>query len=73
MATFPSGDSTRLAASPVATKNWTKLSPNRKKEVLRYFAALKSDQAKKRNLIQALRVLEGENDRFMGRDWSMGG
>jgi hypothetical protein len=62
-----------LAASPVATKNWTKLSPNRKKEVLRYFAALKSDQAKKRNLIQALRVLEGENDRFMGRDWSMGG
>ena len=62
-----------LAESPVATKNWTKLSPSRKKEVLRYFAALKSDQAKKRNLIQALRVLEGENDRFMGRDWSMGG
>jgi uncharacterized protein YdeI (YjbR/CyaY-like superfamily) len=61
-----------LEESPVALENWNNLAPSRKKEVLRYFAALKSDQAKKRNLLQALRVLEGENDRFMGRDWSKG-
>jgi hypothetical protein len=61
-----------LEANPLATANWTKLAPSRQKEILRYFAALKSDQAKKRNLVQALRVLEGESDRFMGRDWSKG-
>ena len=61
-----------LQESPAALENWNKLAPSRKKEVLRYFAALRSDQAKKRNLLQALRVLEGENDRFMGRDWSKG-
>lgn len=61
-----------LEASSLALENWTNLTPSRQKEVLRYFAALKSDQAKKRNLIQALRVLEGENDRFMGRDWLNG-
>ena len=61
-----------LAESPRATENWAGLAPSRQKEILRYFAALKSDQAKKRNLVQALRVLEGENGRFMGRDWSNG-
>jgi len=61
-----------LEESPLAVTNWSNLSPSRQKEILRYFAALKSDQAKKRNLIQALRVLEGESDRFMGRDWSNG-
>jgi hypothetical protein len=61
-----------LEASSVAQKNWSNLAPSRQKEILRYFAALKSDQAKKRNLLQALRVLEGEDDRFMGRDWSKG-
>jgi hypothetical protein len=61
-----------LEVSPLAMENWNTLTPSRQKEVLRYFAALKSDLAKKRNLIQALRVLEGENDRFMGRDWSNG-
>jgi len=61
-----------LEASSLAMTNWTNLTPSRQKEILRYFAALKSDQAKTRNLLQALRVLEGESDRFMGRDWSKG-
>jgi hypothetical protein len=61
-----------LERSPVALTNWNKLTASRQKEVLRYFAGLKSDQAKKRNLLQALRVLGGESDRFMGRDWLKG-
>jgi hypothetical protein len=61
-----------LEDSPLAKENWAKLPPSRQKEVLRYFAALKSDQARNRNLIQVLRVLEGEHDRFMGRDWTDG-
>jgi len=61
-----------LEASPVATRNWTSLAPSRRKEILRYFAGLKSDQAKQRNLLQVLRVLEGESERFMGRDWRHG-
>jgi hypothetical protein len=61
-----------LEDDPVALANWNDLIPSRQKEVLRYFAGLKSDQAKRRNLMQAMRVLGGENDRFMGRDWLYG-
>ena len=56
----------------VASKNWEKLSPSRKKEILRYFASLKSPEAKERNLQKALRVLEGASERFMARSWNGG-
>jgi len=49
--------------------NWEGLAPSRQKEVLRYFAGLKTDDSKKRNLVQVLRVLSGARERFMGRDW----
>jgi hypothetical protein len=58
-----------LAANPRARKNWTALIPSRKKEILRYFARLKSAEARARNLEKALRVLSGEGGRFMGRTW----
>lgn len=61
-----------LATSPTASVNWQRLSPSRQKEVLRYFAGLKSDEAKDRNLERVMRVLEGANERFMGRDWRDG-
>jgi Bacteriocin-protection, YdeI or OmpD-Associated/Domain of unknown function (DUF1905) len=58
-----------LAENARAKTSWDALAPSRQKEVLRYFAGLKGDDAKKRNLAQALRVLSGANERFMGRSW----
>ena len=53
-------------------KNWEALIPSRKKEILRYFAALKSADARERNLARAMRVLSGKPERFMARSWSRG-
>lgn len=61
-----------LSKMPAAAKNWQALSPSRKKEVLRYFAQLKSSEAQARNLERALHVLSGKQGRFMGRLWSQG-
>jgi hypothetical protein len=48
-----------LHENPQAEKNWELLIPSRKKEVLRYFAALKSDEARERNLARAVDALSG--------------
>jgi hypothetical protein len=58
-----------LHANPTAVANWDALIPSRKKEVLRYFAALKSPEARARNLEKALHVLSGKKGRFMARSW----
>jgi hypothetical protein len=61
-----------LEKNPVAKKNWEALVPSRKKEILRYFAALKSVEARERNRARALHALSGETTRFMARSWSGG-
>ena len=61
-----------LAGNPVAKKNWEVLTPSRKKEVVRYLAALKSAEARERNLVRALNALSGDPTRFMARSWSEG-
>jgi hypothetical protein len=61
-----------LDGNPQAMRNWTALSPSRKKEVLRYFSRLTSFDARARNLAQALHVLSGEPGRFMARAWNNG-
>jgi len=53
-----------------AQKTWEALSPSRKKELLRYFAGLKSAEAQTRNLERAIHVLAGGKARFMGRAWN---
>lgn len=53
----------------VAKRAWTMLTPSRKKEIVRYLAALKSDEARERNVSRALRVLSGAKERFMARSW----
>ena len=55
-----------------AQKNWGALIPSRKKEVLRYFAQLKSRDARARNATKAVYVLSGKTGRFMGRTWTKG-
>ena len=61
-----------LDADPLAKQHWEALIPSRQKEILRYFAALKSDDAKQRNLQKAMQVLHGDNGRFMARTWKDG-
>jgi len=53
-----------------AKQGWDALTPSRQKEILRYFARLKSAEAKARNLERALHVLSGGKARFMARDWN---
>ena len=55
-----------------ANESWNKLTPSRKKEIIRYLLMLKSDEARKRNLVQAINVLSGNEARFMGRAWKDG-
>ena len=57
---------------PIAKKAWVALIPSRKKEILRYFAALKSAEARKRNYARMMNILSGNEGRFMGRDWMDG-
>jgi Domain of unknown function (DUF1905)/Bacteriocin-protection, YdeI or OmpD-Associated len=59
-----------LGLASRAQAAWSRLSPSRRKEILRYFAALKSEEAKRRNVEKALRVLAGSRERFLARDWN---
>lgn len=61
-----------LASQTLARQNWAALIPSRKKEILRYFAGLKSEEARERNLQRALYVLSGKPGRFMAREWKNG-
>jgi uncharacterized protein YdeI (YjbR/CyaY-like superfamily) len=63
----PSWLKAALQRNPRAAKNWDALIPSRRKEILRYFARLKSPEARKRNLERALHVLSGRKGRFMAR------
>jgi hypothetical protein len=61
-----------LAHDAVVQGNWLSLTPSRQKEVLRYFAGLKSDEAKQRNLLRLMDALRGNPVQFMGRPWRDG-
>jgi hypothetical protein len=59
-----------LRKNSLASKAWDALIPSRKKEILRYFARLKSPEARVRNLHRALHVFSGKPGRFMARSWN---
>jgi hypothetical protein len=61
-----------LADDAASETNWQLLAPSRQKEVLRYFAQLKSDEAKQRNLLRLMEALSGKPVQFMGRPWRDG-
>ena len=69
---MPASLRTALKKNPLARQNWEALIPSRKKEILRYFAALKSAEARERNLARALQALSGQPVRFMARSWNGG-
>jgi hypothetical protein len=61
-----------LDKNETAKKNWEALIPSRKKEILRYFSWLKSQDTIDRNLKRAIGVLSGKQERFMARLWKDG-
>jgi hypothetical protein len=63
---------TPLEENPEAKEAWDALTPSRKKEILRYFSWLKSEEARERNVEKALQGLSGHDGRFMGRSWKDG-
>jgi uncharacterized protein YdeI (YjbR/CyaY-like superfamily) len=69
---LPSLFKKHLAENSKAKKAWDNLPPSRKKEILRYFASLKSEEALERNIQKAIHVLSGKEMRFMARAWSGG-
>ena len=60
----------RLDADAIAKARWDSLTPSLRKEVLRYLANLKSDEALHRNIDRAIGVLGGAKARFLARDWN---
>jgi hypothetical protein len=60
-----------LEKNSLAQQGWDKLTPGLQKEILRYFARLKSTKAQTKNLEQVLFVLGGGKGRYMARDWNM--
>jgi Domain of unknown function (DUF1905) len=62
-----------LSCNILAKRGWDRLIPSRQKEILRYFAQLKSPEAEQRNLKRALNVLAGGSGRFMARSWNENG
>lgn len=69
---MPTWFSRPLNAHPKAKAAWDQLIPSRKKEILRYMSWLKSDEARRRNVEKAIKVLSGSTDRFMARLWKNG-
>lgn len=67
---MPGWFKTALSKNAKARQAWKKLTPSRKKEVLRYFAAFKSPEARERNLEHVMHALGGYKERFMGRTWN---
>ena len=61
-----------IEADDAARANWERLTPSRQKELLRYFARLKSAEAIDRNSTRVLHVLAGNKGHYMGRDWAEG-
>lgn len=61
-----------LRENSVVQANWEALPPSRKKEVVRYFAGLKSQEARQNNIKRLLSVLSGASERFLARDWRDG-
>ena len=59
-----------LRQNQTTLQTWSALTPSLQKEFLRYFARLKSSDARLRNIQRAIHVLSGGKARFLGRSWN---
>jgi hypothetical protein len=66
---LPQEFSDALNKNQAAAAHWAQLPPSKQKEIVRYFAGLKSPEALQRNIVRATDVLEGNPGHFLGRDW----
>lgn len=64
--------SSALNKNKKAKNAWESLTPSRQKEIVRYLSALKSDEARERNLSRAISVLSGNKERYLARSWNNG-
>ncbi len=69
---MPTDFAAMLQQNPAARANWDALPPSRQKEILRYCASLKSEEARQRNYHRTLAALSGIPTQFMGRPWRNG-
>lgn len=69
---IPTWFADELRNNKAVQENWNALPPSRQKEILRYFANLKSNEAKQRNLEKAIHVLSGKPRTFLARIWKDG-
>jgi len=67
---IPSWFRAALDRNSGARRAWERLIPSRQKEILRYFASLKTPAARERNLRRAIMVLSGGKARYMARSWN---
>jgi hypothetical protein len=65
-APIPAWFRSALNASPAARAGWTASRPSRQKEILRYLTTLKSAEARARNVVRAIRILEGKPAKMAG-------
>jgi Bacteriocin-protection, YdeI or OmpD-Associated/Domain of unknown function (DUF1905) len=72
MAPMPPWFRIPLLKNKKARKAWHALTPSRQKEILRYLAALKSEEARARNVVRSLHMLSGKVGQLMGRAWRDG-
>ena len=69
---MPNDMAAALRGNRAAASNWEKLPPSRKKEVLRYLGRVRSPSARLSNLERLLHVLEGNEGRYLARQWKDG-
>lgn len=69
---MPEDMAVMLSRSLAAASNWERLAPSRKKEVLRYLHRVQSPIARQSNLERLVYVLEGNEGRYLARQWKNG-
>lgn len=65
-APMPAWFRSALRASPAARAGWNGSRPSRQKEILRYLTALKSAEARARNVARAIAILAGRPAKMAG-------
>lgn len=56
-----------LRARPKLARAWERLTPSRRKEILRYLAGLRTAAARERNIVKLLATLARPDQEFLGR------
>ena len=64
---FPPALERALRARPKIARAWEQLTPSHQKELLRYLAGLRTEQARERNVVKLLAALTQPGQAYLGR------